>query len=610
MFYIAIFRATRINASYQYFGFTQLVWDPDLTLKSLGENLRNSCRLLGGDLLFFKLDEPIEVTTLDDIKEKCDPLLDQCSLGDASDCCASFQTLKGLGIQQLDANRTKRVPLVVLWMTPSEHTSVSSRSLTAIADHPEARETIARKAQKRPPPSTGATTTELVSSQNVQYLDAAYNHRPPELSPPPLSIYDPVIAKFRREMATLTESLDFTEEELDHAVHFIDISLRHYPNEHARKEALELVQILDKEYWQTRIISILDGGSWVRSKIDSKLGPLACLSIAELNNGCGDGGCDPSDQAQCSYIKIVSSQQVRVCSLYIYFNYWLTLARVSIYPSCIMLSSFLDRLVWSHVGCLGGVFADRFFFERLALMYVGPQAPATSPSPIGGRSDMEVGIREVAKLLRNLSNCIGDLKLHYTSLTSLTSPPDVGATSIPYSSTRPMRGIGITPPPPPPIPFDSFDPSRFVHWKSFVIHGDKYNLEYRQRLTTDCMEKTVFRAYMTTGTNSKKVDVVVKFAYRYGALGHHLLAEAGLAPPLYHCAFDESIGMWVVVMDYVQGQICNGKLVEGEGDSLKHAIEILHAQDLVFGDLRGPNVIITESKKGSVWLALNGVAGA
>ncbi|KAF5368286.1 hypothetical protein D9757_010511 [Collybiopsis confluens] len=557
---------------------------PDLTLESLGEDIRKLLSLHGGDLLFFKLDDPIEVTSLDDIKDKCDPLLNQASLGDASDICVSLQTLKGLGIQKLDANRTKLVPLVVLWTAPSEHTSVSSRSLTAIAEHPDAREAIARQAQNRPPPSTGAKSTELLSAQNVQHLDAAYNHRPPELSPPPLAIYDPVFAKFRREAATLTESLDFTVEELDRASNFIDVSLRHYPNEHARQNALKSLLILDRGYWDSKKISVNDsiiepdGGSWVYSEIDSKPGPVACSSAAELKNGGGDGGCDPSDQVQRSYIKIVSSRQYQPIRL------------VSCCPALLIGLSGHTFAVW------GGVFADRFFFERLALMHVGPQAPATSPSPIGGRSDMEVGIREVAKLLRNLNSCIGDLNVHYTSLTSPPLLPDVGATPIPSSSTRLMRGIGITPALPAPIPFDSLDPSRFVHWKSFVVQGQEYHLEYRHRLT-DCMEKTVFRATITTGTNSKKVDVVVKFAYRYGARGHRLLAEAGLAPRLYHCAFEETIGMWAVVMDYVEGRVSNGKLIEGEGDSLKHAIEILHAQDLVFGDLRGPNVIITESKK-------------
>ncbi|KAF5387266.1 hypothetical protein D9757_006875 [Collybiopsis confluens] len=584
-YHLAIIRAdSTLDSSYQYLNFFQLVWEHDLTLQSLGESLRESFGLLGGGLYFFKLDSMLEPTALRDIKAKCDPLLDYFSLASASDLCSMRQTLPELAIQRPDTSRRMLVPLVLVWTAPSEHSSVSNGSLTAIAEEPDAREAIARKAQNRPPPSTAARSSNLVTTQNVQHLDAAYNHRPPELIPPPISIYDPIFATFRREIATPTETLVFSQDELESASKFIDASLRLYPNEPSRKKALELLPILGGRYWETKEISVNDstvkpdGGSLVRSRIDSKSGPIACSSLAELKNGGGDGGCDPVDQLQCGYIKIVSSEQYQAIRL------------VSCCPA------LLIGLSGHTLTVSGGVFADRFFFECLALMHIGPQAPITPPSPMGGRSDMELGIREVAKLLRTLSNSLNELELHYTSLTSPSSLPPLDRSPIPSASNRSMHGTGIMSSPAAPVPFDSLDPSRFVCWKSFIVRGEQYQLEYKQRLT-DYMEKTVFRAVMTTGTDGKQVDVVVKFAYRYGELGHHLLAKAGLAPHLYHCAFEESLGMWAVVMDYARGRVCNGKLVEGESESLKHAIELLHAQDLVFGDLRGPNVIIIEPKK-------------
>ncbi|KAF5372261.1 hypothetical protein D9757_009624 [Collybiopsis confluens] len=595
--YTAIFKAdpaTGFTSSYKYLNHYQLL--NTTTLESLEEVARKYFHLVGGDLHFFKLMKPIEVPSTRDIQAKCGPLLDYFLLGDASSICA---TLQELDFEPTEADWKMLVSLVIVCKLfsayyknyfshdvesgtpPLDHTSVSGRSLTVIAEHPDARETIARKAQGKPPPLTGAKSTELLSTQDTHHLDAAYNHRPPELIPPPLSIYDPVFAKFRHEMVTPTETLLFTEDEFDRASRFIDASLRHYPNERARQQALEAVPILDGHYWQTKKILTNastvepDGGSCVRSKIGSEFGPVACSSIAELKNGGGDGGCDPSDQAQCGYIKIVSSLQYQPIRL------------VSCCPAFLVGLSGHTLAIW------GAVFADRFFFERLSLMYVGPQAPTTLPSPFGGRSDMEVGIREIAKLLRTLNTCIEDLNAHYTSLTPL--PTTMTTSTLNRPSIRPMHGIGIAPSPLATPPYDSFDPSRFVHWKSFGIKGTKYNLEYSQRLT-NWMEKTVFRATMTTDTNSEKVDVVVKFAYRYGAAGHRLLAKAGFAPRLYHCAFDETIGMWVVVMDYVSGRVCHGKLIEGERLSIKTAIGLLHAEDLVFGDLREPNVIITEPK--------------
>ncbi|KAF5376619.1 hypothetical protein D9757_009605 [Collybiopsis confluens] len=587
-YFTAILKADSIfDSSYRFFGYLPLEWDSALTLGSLAEHLRTHAQLRGGNLHFFKLKEMLEFTSSRDVKAKFNPLLDHDSLSDIGDEYLTFQiTMEELGIQQPDIRNPDRrlVPLVLVWTVPSEHAPVSTRSLTAIAEEPAPREAIARKAQDRPPPSTGAKSTNLVTSQDVQHLDAAYNHRPPELSPPPIAIYDPVFAKFRHEMATSTDTLVFSQGELDSAAKFIDASLRLYPNKHSRKNALERLSILGGGYWDTKDTLVNnsyvkpDGGRWVNSIIDSKSGPRAFSSLGELKNGGGDGGCDPMDQAQCDYIKIVSSEQYQSIRL------------VSCCPA------FLISLSGHALTVCGAVFADRFFFESLAMMHIGPQAPGTPPSPIGGRSDMEFGIREVAKLLRTLNNCFSDLELHYGSLTSPAPLPPLDRSPIPSASNRLMQATSIPSSLPTPTPFDSLDPSRFVRWKSFIAQEQEYQLRYTRRLT-NYMEKTVFQAVLTTGTDGRETDVVVKFAYRYGALGHRLLAQAGLAPRLYHCAFEESVGMWVIVMEYVPGRVCSGKLAGGERESLKQAIELLHAQNLVFGDLRGPNVIITPLRK-------------
>ncbi|KAF5386420.1 hypothetical protein D9757_006635 [Collybiopsis confluens] len=592
--YIVIFKADAaigvMSPAYEYLGPYQV---HSSSKEPLDEAVRRSARLVEGDLNFFKLLEPIELSSTYDIRAKCEPLLAYLALGEVSDQYASLQEFDlEFDLGQKNAAQKVLIPLIIVWTPPWEYPP--TRSLPAIAEDPNAREAIARMAQGRPPPPTGARSTELLSTQDTQNLDAAYNHRPPELGPPSLVIYDPVFAKFRREMVTPTDTLDLTEDQLDRASRFIDASLRHYPNENARQQALQKVPILDGEFWQTKKIPINasaiepDGGMGIRSEIGTDFGPFAQFIVAELKNGGGDGGCDPVDQACCGYIKIVSSQQYRPIRL------------VSCCPAFLVGLSGHTLAIW------GAVFADRFFFERLALVYVGPQAPTTLTSPIGGRSDMEVGIREVAKLLRALSICIEDLKAHYTSLSPLPTPttPTSNRSSM---LNRSIHGIGVAPPPAAALPYDSFDPSRFIYWKSFTVDGQKYNLSYTQRLTL-WMEKTVFRAVMTTdtpsdtssttsSTSSNKVEVVVKFAHRYGEMGHRLLAKAGLAPRLYHCAFDETIRMWVVVMDYIPGRACNRKLVEGEWLSLKHGIELLHAEDIVFGDLREPNVIITEARK-------------
>ncbi|KIK50948.1 hypothetical protein GYMLUDRAFT_50897 [Collybiopsis luxurians FD-317 M1] len=310
--------------------------------------------------------------------------------------------------------------------------------------------------------------------------------------------------------------------------------------------------------------------------------PILYTMLGELKNGGGDGGCDPSDQAQCAYIKLVSSKQYE------------HVRQVSCCPALLLSLSGHILAVW------GAVFVDRFFFERLALIYLGPQPPSTLPSPTVGRSDIEVGIREVAKLLRTIEQCVQDIKSHYSSLDlqptrSSTVTATAHSRSRPNASNSHPTGQSLS-----GLPFNSRlskspDPLRFVHWNSFTFKGNQYDLVYRQRLTSH-LEKTVFLAAMSlpSDPNFREIEVVVKFALRYGEAGHHLLAEAGFAPRIHYCGFEESIGLWVIVMDYIQGTVCNRKLIEHEKDLLSSAIRTLHENNLVFGDLREPNVIITE----------------
>ncbi|KAF5365376.1 hypothetical protein D9757_012131 [Collybiopsis confluens] len=578
--YVALYQAdspSLTSPTYQYFNYVQ--FNGQKALETFSEEARAifTPSIAGGALHFFKLKAPIEIASLDEIDAKCSPFCSYAKLGSVG---VRLSDNEVLDFGPADAIERLSVSMIIVWTPPLDPSQVATRPLTSSEEHPDAREAIARTAQGRPSPSTGAKSSELLTAQDMRHLDAAYNDRPPELRPPPLSIYHPVFSKFRQDMATPTETLHFTVDEIDRASRFIDVSLRHYPNKHARQEALENLPIINGEYWQTQKILINatsvepDGGSKVRSKIGSDYGPYAYSSIAELKNGGGDGGSDPVDQVLYDYIKIVSSHQYKPIRL------------VSCCPAFLIGLSGHNLAVW------GGVFADRFFFERLTLMYVGPQTPPALASPLEGRCDMEIGIREVAKLLRTLSTCIEILNDHYGSL----SPLSPVTTSASTCANRPTHGTGVAPPPSPTLPYNSFDPSRFVHWKSFNVEGEQYTLVYHQRLTL-WMEKTVFRAVMTADSNPKKEDVVVKFAHRYGEVGHRLLAEAGLAPRLYYCAFEKSVGMWVVVMQYVPGRICHGPLLEGEGSSLQQAINLLHAQDLVFGDLREPNVIISKPKR-------------
>ena len=106
----------------------------------------------------------------------------------------------------------------------------------------------------------------------------------------------------------------------------------------------------------------------------------------------------------------------------------------------------------------------------------------------------------------------------------------------------------------------------------------------------------LYLAEMTEGNQSKR-DVVVKFAVRYNDEAHRLLAGQRLAPELHAC-IPVMGGVFMVVMDFVQGQALQDDCPRIVYECVKKAIGILHDHDYVFGDLREPNILnlVTEKR--------------
>lgn len=89
------------------------------------------------------------------------------------------------------------------------------------------------------------------------------------------------------------------------------------------------------------------------------------------------------------------------------------------------------------------------------------------------------------------------------------------------------------------------------------------------------------------------IDVVVKFTDRYSADAHNFMARRKLAAPLRFCELETDI---VVISDHLE----NAKDVTLTADGyykLFQALVDLHAENMVYGDLRAPNLML--SKNGS-----------
>ena len=91
--------------------------------------------------------------------------------------------------------------------------------------------------------------------------------------------------------------------------------------------------------------------------------------------------------------------------------------------------------------------------------------------------------------------------------------------------------------------------------------------------------------------------LVVKFVSRYNALAHRLLAWHGLAPQIYYASTEDTAaptygGLYMVVMEFFDGETPTGTLSDGLYRHVLDALELLHSHDLVFEDLRAPNILI------------------
>lgn len=125
------------------------------------------------------------------------------------------------------------------------------------------------------------------------------------------------------------------------------------------------------------------------------------------------------------------------------------------------------------------------------------------------------------------------------------------------------------------------------------------NFTYLHPLTDD-FQKPIWKAMTSNGKS-----IVVKFTQQYNMTAHNICANQGLAPKLLYCGNVRN-GFIMIVMGYVDGypltqnQITcmdNGARTNVYKD-VQRAITALHNQDIVFADLRRPNILVVEALRG------------
>ena len=232
----------------------------------------------------------------------------------------------------------------------------------------------------------------------------------------------------------------------------------------------------------------------------------------------------------------------------------------------------------------GAVFANNFIAQRFTDWL------ALEPHP----TDHERGLRQVAQVFVALQECIRDLETFYNNLKFDEKGPDTGEREwvrTPASGpTTESQGVSQTVE---CVPKDPLGRWVLPYRTGFEDNGKSFSLTYNRPLESGVKTtRALFIASMKSLGEGFGTSVVVKFARRYCPGAHRLLAKMSLAPQLIH--HECTAGVHFVVMEHIKATQDTGKTLNktGHAESLRRAVQALHGEGLVFGDLRGPNILI------------------
>ena len=216
----------------------------------------------------------------------------------------------------------------------------------------------------------------------------------------------------------------------------------------------------------------------------------------------------------------------------------------------------------------GAVFTDRFVSQ-----------PLVEYMFLGGTPYLNDRIYDIAKILRVLKSCLLDLRRFYTELLPPNPSPSTSAPILP------------------PV---------FPHFRNFEVKGDQFEINYLARLAPRHSEKAVFKASIQHAGREHKV--VVKFTPTYCAAAHEIAYKENCAPKLWFCeqVATVGVGLFFVVMDFVEGRTLHAKSTISQQviGQLRKTLTALHRVNHVYGDLRGPNVVVFVDENGTEFAKL------
>ena len=394
----------------------------------------------------------------------------------------------------------------------------------------------------QPPPHPHRKRTQLHTNKKNSPF---YNGRPPINFGFDVRLFHPVFENFTRRY----HGKEKLANEEHAAVHdFLVRSAGYYENEKARQNEV------------TPVLATLLGGRGLTnsgnpdgSSADGVITYSSArtftpvpLILFELKNEIGAGEADATHKAGSLYRKFWSYKGVP--HLFPFIGVCLPAHQDGNRASC--CPAFLLVLMGPWLCVLGAVFTDKSIIQPLTpLLWLG-HMHARKPQ-----------YREVTRLFAALSTGILEREEFYFHLN-----------------------------------FKLISEARFFpHITSFNVDAEReVHFSYEEYANPN--RKNNNAVFVANIRDDRKI--VVKFTEVYNETAHSLLAAKGLAPPLLACDRSTFSDFIVVFMGYVDGKQLFYKYPHATPsdvlDKVSEALRISHSSDLVFGDLRSPNILVTD----------------
>ncbi|CAE6486567.1 unnamed protein product [Rhizoctonia solani] len=404
--------------------------------------------------------------------------------------------------------------------------------------------------------STAAKHNNFMQQQ--QGKDYILNGRPRKHTGPPIVLYHPVFGNFLSNL----QSSDPLDPDFERQV------LEYLWASQGIYEAVPKSRVKSGDYNRDSNIrdalETLLGQSWELSEDAHNTAAIKAAggysTIMGILNEIGTDGNDPSIEAAQSYSRL-----------------WQT---SNLFDRC-CCPTILIAMAGPWMCILGAVFLDRPIVQ-----------PLTDYMWVGGNPSKPKEIRSVARVFRCVLQAQKELEAYYTEL-ALQDPRSLNPSPFPYPDHF-FAEDGHQ------VDFDYLSALESTSLSASSHLGRSKS----QQITLD---ELVFLAKLRN--IEPPTRVVVKFVKSYNSRAHKLLAAADLAPKLlYDGTAHESRRLgpdhYMIVMEHINGidlkQCDDLTLPLHVSENVERALSILHDADIVFGDLRSPNVMLVKDLNGTI----------